>query len=493
MSRFRNAFLESDLSVGLLAKDTAFYGIVAAISKLSMLILVPILTRSLSMHEFGVVDTLLMITNCALLIGNAGIDSALMFFYYNVPDEERSRYVATGFWLRMSLGLLVTLIGMGSASLTTRFVFGSGEYGQWTTLSFIVVPFTLAVTYSLDVLRIAHERSWFLILSLSRIFILIAGTWWVFAGSIEDKVSTFLVLRVVPDLITACILLVILGRRYRMFSVSREALIRVLRYGSPFLPATLMYWMLGFVDRWFLYQSGFEGEVGLYALSVKMGLVLTLFATAIQMAFNPFSMAVKDHEKSTGFYSRSFGLTMASLVVLVLGIAANLEWLVRLVGGGGYETAVLPASILLVGNMFYVACVFFSTGTNIQGKTVYHIYSYGAALVVSIVLCAFLVPRFGATGAALSVSVANIVLAAVTLFFAQRVHPIAYGIARASIGIVLTAVAVFAFSSYNSDSSIVVIALKNCAGVVVAGVAARTILVRHEWDKVVAKAISFRG
>ncbi len=480
----KNPFLQSNLSIKLLAKDTAFYGVISGLTRLSTFILVPLLTYSLSQTEFAVVDTLLMFSTAGLVLGNAGMDAALMFHYFHVPESQRNTYVATGLWIRLLLGVLAMLIGISLANPIDNLVFGTQNLSFWTILAFLPVPFALVVSYCLDILRIEHERWWFMSLSLVRITLLIGGTWWILYLSGENSVETFLLFRVFPEFVVAAGLILLTARRHRLFIFGAKAARELLRYGAPFIPATFMLWGLTFVDRWYLFQSVDSSQVGVYALAVKIGMVLTLFTAAIQMAFNPFSMAVKEDERSGAFYARAFALTMFTGVAAVVMICANLPWIVGLIGGSDhYAGALVPAMILLVGNLFHTAFVFVSTGANIKQKTMFHVYAFSFALLTTVMLLMLLVPPWGIVGAALAVCCGYIILAATTLVLSHRVLPIKFNIFQVGLGILLGIAVSIGSTTQLTSGDVTSIVLHNVIGLLIIPVLFRIMVRKGEVDK----------
>ncbi|MFN0158300.1 MAG: lipopolysaccharide biosynthesis protein [Bacteroidota bacterium] len=480
----KNIFLQSNLSIKFLARDTAFYGIMTGLTRLSAFILVPLLTRSLSKGEFAVVDTLLMLSTMGLVLGNAGMDSALMFHYYHVPQSERSCYVATGLWIRFTFGLLVALLGILFAPAISSGVFGNEEFTLWTILAVASVPFALVVSYALDVLRIERARWWFMSLSLLRVVLLISGSWVILESVHSDRVESFLIFRTIPEFIVALCLVGLMARKHRLFRVGKKAAWDLLRYGMPLVPAAFMLWALTFIDRWYLFQSIELSQVGVYALAVKVGMVLTLFTSAIQMAFNPFSMAVKEDERSGVFYARAFSLTMCAAVASVVLICANLSWIVGVIGGAtGYADASLPAAILLIGNLFHTAFVFVSTGANIKRKTMFHVYAFLVALLVDILLLIVLVPAWGIVGAAVAVCCGHVVLAATTLALSHRVHPIQFNILPVGAGIMAGAAVSLIIATQFSGGGVTSILLQNLVILLFIPILFRIMLGKNEGGK----------
>ncbi len=480
-----NVFRESNLSITLLAKDTLLYGVISGLSRLSTLLLVPILTRALNAHDYGVLDTAMMFSNIGLLVANAGIDSSIMYHYHNVDAHQRPLLVATGLWLRAGFGLVVAAVCILCAPLFAGIVFESEVSVSWIAYAFLIVPFSLVVTYLLDVLRVQHERRWFFIASLCRIVLLLLVTVWIFNRP-DGTVDGFLVGRVIPEISVGVLLLALLFIRKGGSSFSLASARTLLRYGLPFVPAAVMYLLLGLVDRWFLYNSGYSASVGYYALAAKFGLIVMLFATSVQMAFFPFSMAVKGHELSRDFYARAFSLTMCSAIIIVLFLTVNLSWLVPLVGGNEYSFAVQPAGILALSSLFYVAYVFLSTGMNVGAKTSLNLVSFGAALVTATAACALLVPPFGIVGASIAIGLANIVLAVCAFMLSQRVYHVPYRVGK--FVLVIAGLIVF---QMGWSTGYVHAVIGNCVVILMVIPLARFLLEKNEFDRIVSRIRSF--
>lgn len=442
-----NVFLRSGLSLRALAGDTLFYGIVAGLSRASAVILIPFFARALSIADFGVLDTLWTLTNVALLLGNAGVDLATAYYFHSVSPEERRALLITGLCLRAGFGLMVATAGFATSTLVSVLVFKTAAFSGWTALAYSVVPFTLVVTYALDLLRNERRRAWFLALSLVRIVMLLCGTWWLVSGGTNDLVGGFLLFRMLPEALTGVILLALVYDRLKGSRFSRDVAHRLLAYGLPLVPASLLLWLLGFVDRWFLYQQGMPDAVGVYALAVKVAMLLAVFAGAVQMSFNPFSLAVREHRDAESFYARSFSMTMLAALALVLLVGANLDPIILLAGGSRYAGAAVPAAFLLVGNLGMVAAVFFATGANVERKTGIYLYATGGALLTASLGCMVLVPLWGPAGAALAVGTGNLVLAAVMLLLARRVRPIPYRLLPIAAGAFLCATITVGFAA----------------------------------------------
>lgn len=478
-SSLQNIFLQSNLSVRLLAKDAVFYGIISGMSRASALFLVPLLTRTLSLGNFAIVDTLLVVSNFILVVGNGGIDSALMYHYHHVSDEDREKFVATGLWLRFLGGLLLTLLAVLLSPFLGAIVFGSENYSLWTLLVFLSIPFSLFTTYCLDLLRIEHERRWFLVVSVFRLVVLVGGTWLILSGFDSQRIESFLLFRMLPEIAAGALLFIVLIRKHNLLRFGLDPAKKLLRYGAPLVPAAFLLWALGFVDRWVLFKYVTPEEVGFYAVAVKVGMVVTLLTGAVQMSFNPFSMAVKGDSRSGVFYARAFGVTMFAGVASVLLLAANLPVIVRILGGSIYLQGQHAALILLFANLGHMVFVFSSTGANIQAKTIYHAYAIAAGLLIALGALHVFVPLWGMMGAAAGTLCGFAVLAAVSLLLSQRVHHIPYNGGVVIAGVIIAGISAGA-TSFLPSSGLLVLLIRNLIAIGTVAALLRLMLGKEE-------------
>ncbi|MGA9116327.1 MAG: hypothetical protein WB626_06095, partial [Bacteroidota bacterium] len=229
----RNTFLTARLSLGRLAGDTAFYGLVAAAGKLSSVLLVPLLARTIPAADFGVLDTFLLAGNALLVLGNAGADSALMFYFYEGSREQQDRYLAGGLWIRVLGGAACALAAILGAGAFTEALTGSLDRSGWLMLAAASVPATLASNYLLDALRIGRRKRPFLWISAARMAVLLGGSAAILLGSGESRVELFLWFRLVPEAAASGVLFLVVGRAHNLLRISPDAVRSMLRYGLP--------------------------------------------------------------------------------------------------------------------------------------------------------------------------------------------------------------------------------------------------------------------
>jgi len=272
-----------------------------------------------------------------------------------------------------------------------------------------------------------------------------------FAGNLLVVLLHEGLLALVTVTVVVAVVKVLLGRRWVAkinlsvrFVVDRIALLKLLRYGFPFLIINGTHFALQRLDVLFLSWNVSDVTVGIYAAASRLIFASLFFISAVGAALYPvFSRIIAtEHDTVEQLYHRAnrylFILSMAVTLfvyfcapLIVQGLYGEyfmdsivllriLAWFVPLFGLG-----VSPSNVLMVGGGVWKA-VWIS------------IFS----LIVIIVAELILIPLFGLKGAAVGVIIAE--AAAMVLYFVFAVREFHYTVSiRSLLGI--PAAAAFAF------------------------------------------------
>src|SRR5262249_39598852 len=224
----------------------------------------------------------------------------------------------------------------------------------------------------------------------------------------------------------AALLGVVFCRHHLRPAFDRKLLRTMLGYGLPLVPLAFAYGIIGSVDRWALQHFSSLDEVGIYALALKFFAVVTLGVSAFQLAFMPFAFARAQDPDSPRLYARVLALyvAVASGGALACGLLAPLG--IRLLATRDYAAASRPALWLcfaaVAQGAYYVAAL----GINLSLRNALLGLSAGGAALLAAAANLALVPRLGATGAAIATCGGYVASAGLTYVVAQRVHPLPY-------------------------------------------------------------------
>jgi O-antigen/teichoic acid export membrane protein len=412
-------------ALAALRKDTLVYGFGQALGRGVQFLLVPILTRLLAPGVYGVSDLVLAYTQFVVLVLVFGTDAALVRFFYEEPDRgARRRMISTSLVFRLVIGAaLAAVFTLAAGSIAHHFL-GSPAYRKYVWIGALTLPWSLIVLFGNDVLRVTFQKWKFIALNLAQAVVTFALSWYLVAGR-GLGVAGILYGKLAGDACAALLALVLIRLNITP-RLNLAALSRMLSFGAPLVPASMMYGVISAADRFALQHYRPLAEVGVYAVSVKFFALVMLGVQAFSLAFFPFAHARAASADAPRIYAVVLGryLTLASLAAAAAGLFAP-EVLAMLVPAA-YRGAAGPAALLTFAAVaygaYYVACLGVQRALR-TGLLVWTAIAGAAAAVFGNVV---LTPRFGPLGAAAATLAGNAILALTTFAVAQRVHPLPY-------------------------------------------------------------------
>ncbi len=413
-----------------LTGESLVYGFGQALGRGMSMLLVPILTRAFTPAAYGVVDLLGLVAASATLRTVMGTDAALARMFYDRDDDQARRVMVSSSAL-WRVGVCLTLAaGLAlAAPWVSRAVLGSPDYAKYVRITAATIPFTTFFMFQSDVLRVTFQPWKFIALNITNA-LFVAGLSILFVVVWKRDVAGVLDARLVGDAITA-ILGFVLIRHSLVPRFDRAVLVRMLRYGAPLIPVAIAYMVMQYSDRWVLAHVLSLADVGVYAVSVKMGSAMMLIVSAFQLAWGPFAFARARTPEAPALYSRVLTLFVAVASSLALGVGLIapevLAWLVP----PAYHAAAFPGALLAFASVAYGGYYIAGLGVTLAFRTGILAWTSGAAALIAVVLNLALARPLGLMGVAIA-TLAGFGLSSVLLYVvSQRVHPIPFRGVRA--------------------------------------------------------------
>jgi O-antigen/teichoic acid export membrane protein len=245
----------------------------------------------------------------------------------------------------------------------------------------------------------------------------------------------------------------------------------LLKFGLPFIPASLAAWVLRAADRVALGTHVTAEELGYYGLAVSLVLPLTLVTGALGQAWIPriAQIDAADRSEAGKATSVAIGWSLAGLGGAAMAAGALAPLLIAIVGGPEYAESASVLPLLALGAALAGVGLFTGTGLTLRKATWVIPIVTAAAAVLDIVMLVVLVPSFGLIGAAASVVLAYFALAVLTLLFANHYYPIQ--VAVVPLGVLLVTLSVQTVVAVIRPSELVVWVVTIAALLGVAGMA----------------------
>jgi O-antigen/teichoic acid export membrane protein len=414
-----------------LTGESLVYGLGQVGGRAVQLLLVPVLTRALSQGAFGVGELVMAYLQTAAMVLVFGMDGALARFFYQEPDRAaRVRMVSTSFAFRAVVTLAVAaLIALFARPLAERLL-GAAVYRKYLLIGGLTLPFTLAVMFANDVLRVTFQPWKFIALNIAQTALIAGVSLWLVLGR-KLGVAGVLYGRLAGDGVSALLGLVLIRHALRP-QFDRATLSRMLAYGLPLVPVAFAYGAITAADRYALQRTRTLEEVATYAVAIKFFAVVSMAVAAFQLAYGPFAYARASSPEAPRLFARVLATFMAAASLAALAVGLLAPEALRILVPPAYRDAAWPAVWLAFAAVAQGAYTVVSIGVGLALRTSLLGWTAGAAALVAIAANAALVPALGARGAAIATTAAYATSALLAYVAAQRVHPLPYAGGRAA-------------------------------------------------------------
>lgn len=408
-----------------LARNLAIYGFGDVATSVVSFLLLPVYVRYLTPEDYGVIGLLLSVEVVAKILFRWGVDASFMRLYYDCEDERaRQRLASTIFFFLLAVNGAILTVFLLAAPQIASWLFGTTTH---TGLLRLVLVNTFIVGFyflPFHVLRIEGRSPRFVALTIARsvatlvlrLVLVIALDLGVLGVVLADVMVTLAFTAALARWFAPLLRPVFSG------AVLRE----VLRFGLPRVPHGVAHQTIAVADRYVLAHFVPLREIGLYSIGATFGLALKLFLSAFEYAWAPFYFATMREPDAKRVFSLVTTYGLAVLVLLVAGLSAVANDVVRLMTRPEFYPAARIVPWIALGVLFQGVYLLTSIGLNITKQTALYPVATTAAAGASVAANLVLVPRFGAQGAAWSYALAYAVLAGVAMRLSQRHYPIHY-------------------------------------------------------------------
>jgi len=411
-----------------LFKHSAFYGLANLLNKAFAIVLLPIYTRFLTLSEYGILEILLVTSSFVLLILQLGMGSALFRMIIYKKSSNRKEIVSTSFYFLIFSSILIVAILCLVSKDISLLIFESVEYANILTFVFIFTLFRAIIIIPEAVLRIDEKSHVFTILATSNFLIgLILNIIYVviFKKGIYGIVLANLINSGIFVFIYISFIIKDLGLVFRI-----KELKEMLSFGLPLVPAAIASLILTMSDRYFLEHYSSFDEVGLYSVGYRLGMLISLFVGAFQMAWPAVMFSIAKEENAKATFSRL--LTYFLLFLIFIGMALSIfarEMLITVTTESfvqGYK--IVP--LIVISYIFYGIYFYTAIGIQIKKKTIYMPIIIGIASLINLFLNYLLIPDYGMMGAAIATTICYALLGITSCLVSLRFYWIDYDYRR---------------------------------------------------------------
>jgi O-antigen/teichoic acid export membrane protein len=421
------ADLEGDTLVHKrLRKNSLIYFLGGIVSSGGNVLLTPIYAKYLDPSEFGVLSSIGMLSTIMGFTLSFGFGGAVARYYFEIRDEyEWKSFLGTVAAFTILVGLLLVLL----LSTFLRDVWGTlfpgvmfdpyAQLGIW--IGFLgalpTVPLALEQAKG-NALRYRYLTT--------ASFLLVACFMIMFVVAMRQGALGALRAQLIAGVAMAIIYFLVIGRTASL-SLSLAHLLKALAFGVPIM----LYAILGFAVELSLkylvqYLAGLP-ELGIYSLALVYASILTLVASAINMAWTPIFYKHGFDSNGMNLY-RQFALTyLTAMCALGLILSLFAEETISIFAPSAYQKAYEIVPILILANLFG------SVGWTLTANPIFFVKRTAAlpwltavSLGVGTLSGVWLIPKLGVWGASIALLLSNAALVCMSFVVSQKLYPVPY-------------------------------------------------------------------
>jgi O-antigen/teichoic acid export membrane protein len=423
-----------------LATTGAAYTAASIVSKLIAVALLPLYTRYLTTADYGDAEVMFAAVVTASIFVRLGLIEGLLRFYYK-DDEDPASVVATSFAALFWLTTAAALIALPFAKPISEALLVKPA----PDLARIAIGGLWVLTlyeYLLTIFRLEERARAFFVTTMLSVVTAIALTIVLVVGAGEG--ARGLLLGSYASGAAFVLALVWVHRRRLSLRVDRTLLGRLLRFGTPTMPAELSLYALNFVDRIIIVRTLGASAVGLYSLAVKFAQGVNVLARGFQLAWPPLAYSIRDDDEARRFYATVVTWFVATMAFVVAGMWLLSRWIVRALAAPRFFDAFEPIGLLAAAAALYALYMVLVVILGRTGRTEFNFPATGAALGANVALNLILVPPFGIVGAGVALVASYLVVLVLMYGFTERLFPVPYEWGRLARVVVVTAALVTA-------------------------------------------------
>jgi O-antigen/teichoic acid export membrane protein len=416
-----------------LLKSISVYGLGGVLSQFAGVLTVPVYTRFLSTADFGLLDLILSFAGILTVLVTMEMHSGYARSYYESKSINKLETLRGTVISSILINYLVISIIVFIAILIFDREFLYIVYA--IPVMFNLLPATM-VMLTLATLRMEEKPIIFSIITLSNILMIVAfGI--AFVTIFNLGIRGILWSNAIVSIVIYIILNLFL-QDYTRFTFNLTYFRETFKYSAPIVPAVLSSWINIHIGRIFIAGALSLNVLGIYAIAIKVSLILSIFTRAFRYSWDPIAIQSFGVDNSERLFSKTLNyyILTATLIAIITTIFSPL--IVSLLAPIEYYNAVAYVGILVIGQMWDGSIPIISSGNSWARKTYFNSIGTIIPSILLIVILYFFTKSGGVILVAALFLGTSIMKTIIILFFAQRNHFIPYEISSLILSLVFT-------------------------------------------------------
>ena len=435
-----------------LAKDSAVYGLSTIVGRFLNFLLVPYYTNVIAPQALGIYSNVYAYIAFMNIVYLYGTDVAYMK-YAAFEKENKKKIFSTAYSSVLITSIFISLILLFFRSPLSELTRLTGNYGDIFYYVVLILFLDAIAVIPFGNMRLERKTVRFatiklvnilinLVLNIYLISFLKMGIKGIFVANLVA--SLFSLIAVTPEIL-----------KYYNFRIDFDFLRKILKFGIPYLPASMAAMIVQAADRPILLELQGKEAVGIYSANYKLGIFMMLFVSMFQYAWQPFYLNNAKEPRAKEIFAKVMTIFLVAASLIWITLTLFIDDLVKieiLSGryfiGQKYWSGTFIVPMILLAYVFNGINVNLQAGFYIEDKTKYLPVVTISGAVINIAANLILIPIYGIFGAAIATLASYSAMSVVAYFLTRKFYKINYEYGKIFMILLLLSISTFAYYSY---------------------------------------------
>lgn len=409
---------------------TAIYSASGFLIAIAGLVSFPIITRVLSVEEYGILNLISLTVMILIALGKAGLQTSIIRFGSEGRSKSTDFSEADVYLTALASMLVITVTIQLTWSVVSQFLPLSFVGDERAYLIFILVGMMVigeVIGSGLNNILVSEKKS--VVVSLFSIAKKYSLLLLIVPGLIysSDKLTTFYLLVGIHEMLFLIFALFLCHRYFAIFKgrINLTLNRKLFAYGFPLIAYELLWSAFSYGDRVQINYFLGTGALGYYSAASNLCIYIqTVFVVSLATAITPMYM---DRWESEGKEATESFLALALRYYLLLAIPAAIgviaigKDLITFLAGDKYAEGHRVIPFILAGMLIDGTTHITAAGLKIMKRTKLMMMIVASVVVLNLCLNFMLIPRFGIEGAAIATLLSFLCYTGINYYFGRKI------------------------------------------------------------------------
>jgi O-antigen/teichoic acid export membrane protein len=414
-----------------LTKDTAVYGISTIVGRFLGFLLVPFYTNVFTDTQFGIYSNVYAYLAFFNIVFIYGMDAAYMKFASLVEGDKKKKVFSTPYILVLITTTLFAVVILILKDQFNALMLVPSDYGDLVYYLIGILFFDTIVLIPFSYLRLYNKAKKFAAIKIINIVVNLVSNL-VLILKYKMGIEAIFLSNLLASFITFIIILPDIYINLRP-EIKKDILIKMLKFGLPYLPASLGAIIVQVIDRPILTAMQGAAATGVYQANYKLGIFMMLIVSMFNYAWQPFFLTNAKEANAKEIFSKVLTLfvTVTGIIWIVIALFIDNIASIEIIAGKSligkeFLPGIHIVPIILFAYIFHGIFINLTAGIYIKEKTQYMPLITGLGAAGNIISNLLLIPLLGIMGAAIATFISYFVMAGSIFIISQKYYPVNY-------------------------------------------------------------------